>query len=282
MPRTGHDEQVWDRETGANYQTLRKHSGSVFVVRPAKVETDASGLALGQCVLTGGVQPLSEDCCCAKVIVQSHAALRGSSFTPMQGDGRAFLWDLRSGQPVMSLLDSGGPVFCGDLVEEQGLIITAGGSGHARVFDVRTGSCLLDMREHTDSVWALSYHSLSRRLVTASVDCSLKVSRMSLSSLPHGLDSASFVYSTRVSCTGLGLLQWRLPFDARLPLGAGRCAHQRRGACCEWRHRRLDVRVVIPRLPADFGAGATLYSECGGVESAGTSSVRASHPSIRH
>mmetsp|Transcript_18456 Transcript_18456/g.42079 ORF Transcript_18456/g.42079 Transcript_18456/m.42079 type:complete len:463 (-) Transcript_18456:60-1448(-) len=138
--------KVWDFETGCNYQTLKAHNASVFVVRASKDSNDES--------------------------YSPHKSLLSVS-----SDGKILLWDLRTEKPALSFTDGSeeSPIFSADLIQEQNLIIVGSGDKCVKKFDIRTGECLATLIGHDDSVWSICYNSLSRRLVSGSVDCGVRV-----------------------------------------------------------------------------------------------------------
>uniref|UniRef100_A0A7S4NW29 F-box domain-containing protein n=1 Tax=Guillardia theta TaxID=55529 RepID=A0A7S4NW29_GUITH len=138
--------KVWDFETGSNYQTLKAHNSSVFVVRASKDNGESS--------------------------YSPHKSLLSVS-----SDGKILLWDLRTEKTGLSFTDGTeeNPVFSADLIQEQNLIIVGSGDKCVKKFDIRTGECLATLIGHDDSIWSICYNSLSRRLVSGSVDCGVRV-----------------------------------------------------------------------------------------------------------
>jgi WD40 repeat protein len=89
--------------------------------------------------------------------------------------GGTGIWDARTGRELMELDEQTGPVWAVAYSTDGQLLATAGDDGSARIWDARSGEPLLVLRGHTGAIFEIRFSPDGARLMTGSGDGTVRV-----------------------------------------------------------------------------------------------------------
>jgi WD40 repeat protein len=187
---TGSDDRtakVWDARTGAPLLALKGSPGSVMRVSfnpndtrivtgignsfAGVVEDRFWDAQTGRLVGGGGL-----DNWVRSVVFSAD----GTRIVTGGRDGRANMWDARTGAPLLELNGHTGQVLSVAFSPDGERIVTGSGDhltsrGEAKVWDARTGTPLLELKGHTSEVLSVAFSPDGTRIVSGSADRSAKI-----------------------------------------------------------------------------------------------------------
>lgn len=109
-------------------------------------------------------------------------------------DGKAYIWDLYSGQPVAILDGHGGqPVYAAEWSPDGSTIVTVSADGTGKIWDASTGLELRTLTGHTGSVGCAVWSPDGSMIATASADKTVKVWNPTTGAVRHSFPTTGVV-----------------------------------------------------------------------------------------
>ncbi|MCJ7681114.1 MAG: WD40 repeat domain-containing protein, partial [Candidatus Aminicenantes bacterium] len=134
---SGNDAKIWGLPGGQLIQTLIGHTGKVSSVR-----FDEGG---------------------NRVVTTSE-------------DGSAKIWNISNGREILSVqITNNGWTYTADFRPKGGTVAVGGYGGQMGLYDLNTGARQVDLRGHTRAINLIRFNKTGNRMVSASVDNSIKI-----------------------------------------------------------------------------------------------------------
>ncbi|WP_456460673.1 caspase family protein [Reichenbachiella sp.] len=168
--------RLWDIASGEVLQTYRMEQNSPyalsFALNDLYLAVGSLGKELKLIEIDSG-EPARTFIGHTEIV--SDIQVKNSQMLTTSWDGKAKLWDIRSGLSIQKFVGHEGQIFSAAFHENGQQIITAGSDRIARLWDVKTGELVGTFQGHTDAITSASFIHANKHLITHSLDGTTRI-----------------------------------------------------------------------------------------------------------